>query len=227
MTNFIRCLLVAALLFSGCGQGRLDFKVHFNQIDGLRKQDRIFLEGKQIGDVRDVIYTPAGDYLVSASVAEPFADTLTDASVFYVDLDPERIDRKALHVFQPKQAGAPLSKDAVIEGSTAYAVWLGQFGDALRKNLGRLESELNQLLAGLQNFSDSEQIKQIEKQLDRILAEIENLSETMKQKLQSEILPRIREQIEELRQRLMKQGRQTELEYVDRKVELISAKLVQ
>jgi len=227
MAKHIWYAMLAALLFSGCGEGTLDLKVRFSEIDGLRKEDRIFLEGTRIGDVREVLYTPAGDYLVRASVADQFANALTDASVFYIELDPERIDRKALHVFQPKQAGAPLSEDAVIEGSTKYAVLYGQLSDTVRKNLGKLESELNQLLAGLQNFSDSEQIKQIEKQLDRILAEIENLSETMKQKLQNDILPRIREQIEQLRRRLMKQGKQTQLEYVDQKVKLISAKLEQ
>jgi hypothetical protein len=49
----------------------------------------------------------------------------------------------------------------------------------------------------------------------------------MKQKLQTDVLPRIREQIEELRRRLMKKGKQTELEFVDQKIKLISTKLEQ
>jgi hypothetical protein len=53
-------------------------------------------------------------------------------------------------VFQPKQAGAPLSEDAEIEGSTKYAVMYGQLGNSIRRNFAKLESELNQLLAGLQ-----------------------------------------------------------------------------
>ena len=88
-----------------------------------------------------------------------------------------------------------------------------------------METEINEFLNGLQDFSESEQIKQIERQLDKILAEIENLSAEMKHKLETDILPRIKEQIEELRRRLEQIGREEKLKYVDRNIEEISGKL--
>jgi glucose-6-phosphate isomerase len=88
-----------------------------------------------------------------------------------------------------------------------------------------LESEINEFVKGLQDFSESEQIKQIERQLDKILAEIENLSAEMKHKLETEILPRIKEHIEELIRRLKQIGKEKKLKYVDQKIETISTKL--
>ena len=88
-----------------------------------------------------------------------------------------------------------------------------------------LEFEINEFVKGLQDFSESEQIKQIERQLDKILAEIENLSVEIKHKLETEILPRIKQQIEGLRRRLEEIGKEEKLKYVDQKIETISAKL--
>ena len=88
-----------------------------------------------------------------------------------------------------------------------------------------MESEINTFFASLQDFSESEQIKQIEKQLDKILAEIENLNADLKHQLETDILPRIKAQIEELRRRLKQTGNEEKLQYVDRKIKTISAKL--
>ena len=52
-----------------------------------------------------------------------------------------------------------------------------------------------------------------------------NLSAQMKHELETEILPRIKEQIEELTRRLEEIGKEEKLQYVDQKIETISAKL--
>ena len=47
----------------------------------------------------------------------------------------------------------------------------------------------------------------------------------MKHELETEILPRIKGQIEELTRRLEEIGKEEKLQYVDQKIETISAKL--
>jgi hypothetical protein len=130
-----------------------------------------------------------------------------------------------IRIIQIKDGGNIIAKNTIVEGQSKYVAIYSQITNKFRKNVHILESEINEFFKGLQNLSESEQIKEIERQLDKILAEIENLSVEMKHKLETEILPRIRERIEALRRRLEEIGKEEKLEYVDQKIETISAKL--
>jgi len=216
---------ISALLLAGCFGTTHNFKVKFNDIQGLRVNDSVLYDKTAIGKVTAIEYTDTGTYLVSVAVDEQFASWPKDSSTFYIDTNPEIEGQKAIQIIQIKDGGNILKKNAVVEGQSKYAAIYGQIANKFRKNVQSFESELNEFLEGLRNLSESEQIKQIERQLDNILAEIGNLSLEMKQKLETEILPRIKEQIEELRRRLKQIGKEEKLKYVDQKIETISAKL--
>jgi uncharacterized phage infection (PIP) family protein YhgE len=139
--------------------------------------------------------------------------------------EPETEERKAIRIIQIKDGGNIIEKNTIVEGQSKYVALYGQIANKFRKNVHVLESEINEFFKGLQNLSESEQIKQIERQLDKILAEIENLSVEMKHKLETEILPRIKEQLEGLKRRLEKIGKEEKLKHVEQKLETISVKL--
>jgi hypothetical protein len=152
-------LLLGALFLSGCGSDTLDFKIRYQEISGLRKDDRVLFEERHIGDVKDVKYTSQGDYLVDVSISKEFANDITEHSRFYVSLDPKDMERQAVHMVRIKDGGAPLQKNAIVAGTTKYAVLFDQFGVGLRDNLKRFESELNDLIESFRYLSESEQIK--------------------------------------------------------------------
>lgn len=218
-------LLLGALFISGCGSDTLDFKIRYQEISGLRKDDRVLFEERQIGNVNDVKYTSQGDYLADVSINKEFANDITEHSRFYISLDSMERGRQAVHMVRIKDGGAPLQKSAIVAGTTKYAVLFDQFGVGLQDNLKRFESELNALLESFRYLSESEQIKRLEKELDRLLADLQYLSEAMKHKLKTEILPRIKETIEELRRRLKELRREDDLKHVDRKVEELAIEL--
>jgi ABC-type transporter Mla subunit MlaD len=222
--NFIFPLFAALILF-GCVGTTYDFKIRFNAINGLNKNDQVFFDETPIGVVTDVEYTDTGNYLVSVSVENKFSSLPKDSSTFYIDSNPGAEGQKAVRIIQIKDGGNLIEKNTVVEGQSKYSAIYGQIANNFRKNIHSMESEINEFIKGLQDFSESEQIKQIERQLDKILAEIENLSTEMKHKLEADILPRIKEQIEELRRRLKQIGKEEKLKYVDQKIETISAKL--
>jgi hypothetical protein len=218
-------LLLGALVLSGCGSDTLDFKIRYQEIFGLRKDDRVLFEERHIGNVKDVTYTNQGDYLVDLSISKEFSNEITEHSRFYINLDSMNRERQAIHTILIKDGGTPIQKNAIVAGTTKYAVLFDQFGVGLRDNLKRFESELNAVIESLRNLSESEQIKRLEKELDRLLAELQYLGEEMKHRIKTEMLPRIKETIEELRRRLKELGREDELEPVDRKVEELTIKL--
>ena len=225
MIKNIFFLTITALVLIGCIGITHNFMIRFNDIQGLRENDRVFFDKTAIGEVTDIEYTDTGNYLVSVAVEDQFSSLTKDSSTFYIDSNPETEDRKAIRIIQIKDGGNIIKKDAIVEGQSKYVAIYGQITNKFRKNVHVLEFEINEFFKGLQNLSESEQIKQIERQLDKILAEIENLSVEIKHKLETEILPRIKQQIEGLRRRLEEIGKEEKLKYVDQKIETISAKL--
>jgi hypothetical protein len=218
-------LLLGALVLSGCGSDMLDFKIRYQEIFGLRKDDRVLFEERHIGNVKDVTYTNQGDYLVDVSISKEFSNEITEHSRFYISLDSMNRERQAIHTILIKDGGTPIQKNAIVVGTSKYAVLFDQFGGGLRDNLRRFESELNAIIDSFRHLSESEQIKRLENELDRFLADLQYLSEEIKHKLKTEILPRIKDTIEELRRRLKELGREDDLKHVDRKVEELTISL--
>jgi hypothetical protein len=132
-------------------------------------------EVQYFGNVKGVKYTSHGDYLVDVSISKEFADQITEHSRFYISLDPKHMERQAVHTVRIKDGGTPVQKNAIVAGTTKYAVLFDQFSVGLRDNLKRFESELNDLIESFRYLSESGQIKRLEKELDRILADLQYL----------------------------------------------------
>jgi hypothetical protein len=162
--NFIFSVITALVLL-GCVGTTYNFKIRFNDIQGLRKNDRVFFDKTPIGVVTDVEYTDTGNYLVSVAVEDKFSSLLKDSSTFYIDSNPETESQKAVRIIQIKDGGNIIEKNTIVEGQSKYSAIYGQIANNFRKNINAMESELNEFIKGLQDLSESEQIKQIERQL--------------------------------------------------------------
>ena len=64
---------ITALVLIGCFGTTHNFKIRFNDIQGLRKNDRVFFDNTAIGEVTGVEYTNTGNSLV----AEIYTGTLS------------------------------------------------------------------------------------------------------------------------------------------------------
>ena len=216
---------ITALVLIGCIETTHNFKVRFNDIQGLRKNDQVYFDKTAIGKVTGIEYTDTGSYLVSIAVEDQFSSLPKDTSTFYIDSNPDTESQKAVRIIQIKDGGNKIEKRAIVDGQLKYAAIYGQIANKFRKNIHAMESEINEFLNGFQSLSESEQIKQIERQLDKILAELDHLSVEMRHKFKTEILPKINEQIEKLRRRLEELGKEEKLKYVDQKIEIIYAEI--
>lgn len=216
---------ITALVLIGCVEHTHNFKVRFNDIQGLRKNDQVYFDKTAVGKVTNIEYADNGSYLVSVAVEDQFSSLPKDTSTFYIDSNPTTESQKAVRIIQISDGGNKIEKRAIVDGQSKYAAIYGQIAKKLRKNIHAMEFEINEFLNGFQNLSESEQIKQIERQLDKILAELDHLSVEMRYKFKTEILPKISEQIEKLRRQLEELGKEEELKYVDQKIETIYAEL--
>lgn len=216
---------ITALVIIGCIETTHNFKVRFNDIQELRKNDQVYFDKTVIGKVTGIEYTDSGSYLVSVAIEDQFSTLPKDTSTFYIDSNPDTESQKAVRITQIRDGGNKIEKRAIVDGQSKYAAIYGQIANKFRKNIHAMESEINEFLNGFQNLTESEQIKQIERQLDKILAELDHLSVEMRHKFKTEILPKINEQIENLRRRLEELGKEQKLKYVDQKIETIYAEL--
>jgi hypothetical protein len=216
---------ITALFIIGCIETTHNFKVRFNDIQKLRKNDQVYFDKTAIGKVTDIEYTDTASYLVSVAVEDQFSSLPKDTSTFYIDSNPDSESEKAVRIIQIKDGGNKIEKKAIVEGQSKYVAIYGQIANKFRKNIYVMGSEINEVFKGFQSVSESEQIKQIERQLDKILAELDHLSVEMRYKFRTEILPNINEQIEKLRRRLEELGKEEKLKYVDQKIETIYAEL--
>ncbi len=216
---------ITALVIIGCFETTHNFKVRFNDIQGLRKSDQVYFDKTAIGKVTGIEYTDTGSYLVSVAVEDQFSSLPKDTSTFYIDSNPNNEGEKAVRIIQIKDGGNKIEEKAIVKGQSKYAAIYGQIADKFSKNIYAAQSEVIEVFKGFQSLSESEQIKQIERQLDKIFAELDHLSVEERYKLKTEILPTINEQIEKLRRRLEKHGKEAKLRYVDQKIETIYEEL--
>ena len=89
---------ITALVLIGCVGATHNFKIRFDDIQGLRKNDQVFFDNTAIGEVTGIEYTDAGNSLVSVAVEDQFASLTKDSSTFYIDSNPEAEERKAIRI---------------------------------------------------------------------------------------------------------------------------------
>jgi hypothetical protein len=106
---------------------------------------------------------------------------------------------------------------------------LQELKKSLGANSGKLNSELqatlDDLLARFNAFADelgkvpdSQEVQQLEESLKRFVLEFQQAQKDVQGYLRNEIIPRFRLELERLRNQLKKEGREKELENLDRQV---------
>jgi hypothetical protein len=63
---------ITALVLIGCIGTTHNFKIRFNDIQGLQKNDRVFFDKTAIGKITGIEYADIGNYLVSVAVKTNF-----------------------------------------------------------------------------------------------------------------------------------------------------------
>lgn len=217
-------LFLMGAILVGCS-GDLGFTIRFKSVDGLRTGDRFMAEERVIGSVQAVDYTDQGDYRVAVTVARAHAAKLDRNSLFYIDADPQRPERRALMAMAASSHGGPIADGQTLEGTSKWAALMQRMTRRMENTLAGLAVELDQFWQDLRNLSTSEQAQRLEQELDRILAELKRLSASAQHQLKTEILPRLRAKLEELRRQLTRPEHEDQLDRLRDKMDRIEREL--
>lgn len=221
MIKKILILLMFSLVFLGCRQSTLNLQIRYDQIQGLKKGDRVIFEQNHIGTVTDVSYSADAYYMVDVSIKNDFANAATEHSVFFITTDPENKNKKAVEMIQLRKGGSPLQDGAIVSGSTKSSAIFHQMWSDLEKKIEVFKKDFEQFLEDLRAIPETEKFKTLEKELDRLAEEMKRSSEAVQEKIRKELLPKLREELEKLREKLQESGREDDLKPLETKMEEI------
>jgi hypothetical protein len=109
-------LLFSLLTLAACDLGDLRLTAQFTVIGGLAPGDRILYRNNYIGDVERIAQAAEGYYLVELDIDSDHKKQVTVHSIFYIDNDPDRPNRKAVITEQIKSGGIPLTDNSAVAG---------------------------------------------------------------------------------------------------------------
>lgn len=116
---FLPILCVAISM--ACSPFDHQFRIRFEEADGLVKNAPVLFEDTVIGKVTDIEYTDAGHFLVEVSIEEQFSSWPTSSSTFYIGANPDVEGQKAVRVIPGPGGGEKIAKNAVVRGDSKYA----------------------------------------------------------------------------------------------------------
>jgi hypothetical protein len=187
----------------------------------LKEGDRIFFEQNHIGGVTGLFYSKHGYYVVDLAIDRRFAYAATEHSEFFVIVDPQNKEKKAIEMIQSRKGGSTLQDGRSVQGSTKSSGVLDQMRENFEKKLGNFKEQFEQFFEDLRSVPETEEIKKLEKELERLAEALKQSNKTVREKIQKEILPRLKKEIEKLREQLQKFGRKEELEPLETQMKKI------
>jgi hypothetical protein len=204
-------LTIVCLSLFACQPQGLRLQVAFDRIDGLKKGAPVKFEGNRVGQVDEVVYTKAGDYLATVTVDKAFANACTTHTRFRIVPTEADNGTKAVMLIQGRPGGDPLTADSKIQGEPmAPSVALGITAE-LFKGLEKLGEQIESFTQEFQNFEDSPAYQRLKEELGSLSESMADAGRSAREKIEKEVLPRIEAEIRDLRKRLESMGRESEI----------------
>ncbi|GAB6192995.1 MlaD family protein [Desulfocastanea catecholica] len=187
------------LLLWGCGESSFNIQVRYDDVLGLIPDDPVYFEKNNIGKVQKVTYTQQGDYLVEITISSEFKNAVTVDSKFFIDLDPNEQQGKAVTILQEKPGGEVLEKGALVQGSVKTG-FLDEMMNGIKRNATVIESEMRQAMIQLEKSLKSTSLK-LDKEmvdaLDNLSRQFQTFSNEMSQVPDSQEVKQLEESIKQ------------------------------
>ena len=221
MVNRLILILTMGLMLTGFKFGFLEIQVRYDNIAGLKKNDRVVFEQASIGQVDKVLYDDDGIYSASLSINKDFKDVVTRHTRFIIIPDPGFEGRKAVELVQVHLGGPPLKNGSIVEGTDKYSVFLELMADDVKDGIDYLKREYRQFSNELKTLSEHEKVRELKKLLARLGQALKKESKETREKIATEIIPLIEQEIEALKEQLKAYGREEEVEPLEKELKKI------
>lgn len=209
LTTLVICVTVA-LIGQACDNGGLKITVNYPDDPGIVSGDRVLEQNEVVGVVTDVATDGKGAQ-VKVAIKPESAKDLTDRTRFYVDVDPEKADHKAILLVRSSRSGTPLSDGAVVEGSDKSLEMLHRFQESLEAGAQEMINQFKGFMEDIEKTPESDAVQQLKKDLEALAQVFQESAKSAQETIQREVLPELEKQLEELQRKLRELGREQEI----------------
>ncbi len=200
------------LIILGCQDKGLCLRVSFDQVEGLKENDRVVFDQNHIGRVVGVKYEESGTFTVSVEIKKAFAKAVTEHARFFIVADPRDNTKKAVEMIQVSKGGMPLEDGVTVKGSSKYSALFDRTWEAFENGFDDLEEQFEKFSDQFRNIPESEAYKDLEKELERLSQELKQAGEAANEKMEKEVLPRLKKELEKLKEKLFELQKKNEAE---------------
>ncbi len=191
-------------LLMGCWTGGVDFKVRFDHVQGLKKNEAVMFEKKQIGRVTDVQYQQDGFFIVTVKIKEEFEGTLTEHSRFFIGSALQEENQKTVKMIHTAEGGKALEEGVTVDGASRASALLDKMWQTLDKGIKDLESQFKEFSEQLEDLPESKAYQDLKNEIERFSREMKDAGDRAREKWEKEAAPRLKKKLEELREKLLK-----------------------
>jgi len=178
-------LLVCLCSFWGCQQKPLELSIRFELLDGLKSTSSVFFEETRIGQVKKIVSTEKGNFLVMISIAPEHKDKATENSKFYILPDPAQSNAKAVVIEQGLAGGLTLKNGSVAQGEPKRTL-LGSIMTDLKQSKDAASEKLQETVDNVKE-SVSENSRRFKEQMNETLDEIDEFFEELGKSMESSV----------------------------------------
>ncbi|WP_022947061.1 MlaD family protein [Methylohalobius crimeensis] len=193
---WIVCL---ASVLMGCQSRDLNFFIRFQEVDGLEAGDRVYLAGREVGQVETIQPVEDGSLWVAVQIRAPHGSKVTGGSRYTIEPDPVRPRRQSIWI-APNPEGEPIKEGAVVEGSEPMAELFGPILRGFGESMEALQKEFQGLSRELEKIPQSPEFQNLQRRLENLMEEMREAEK----KMERDVLPRLKEEMERLREEMEK-----------------------
>jgi hypothetical protein len=181
--NVKRFWALAILLLSGltlaCAD-ELQIIVLYDQSQGLKPGDLVYMDEKSIGSVSTLEVNPDGRFAAHIRIDQDDRQMVTDQCRFYIKPDPQGSGHQSIQIVKCTEGAKPLSPGATIEGSSYLSDLLEQGGRERQDWSERLREEIERWAKGLSELPEKEWYRQLERQIEQWSEELAHADENVR-----------------------------------------------
>lgn len=203
-------LIPAILLFLGCINTDLRIQVRFDQLEGLEKGCPVYFKDTVIGKVSSISLDNERRHIADVIIKSEFAPSVTEYSKFVVSHDPESPGKKAIEVFQSKDGGVTLKKNALVIGSSRMSALLDRMQNDVKSGMEIIKEKIERFSREIRSLPEKNAVKNFEKELQHLYDVMKDSGETVRETVKKELLPQLKKELENLKKRLKELGREEE-----------------
>jgi paraquat-inducible protein B len=220
----LRKLFILGFIFltaQACRSNTLEINVHFDELYGLAKNDRVLFNSNTAGIVETIHFNQDGTYVLRLQIDKGFGNAVTEYSSFSVVDDTDRPGHKAVAITLQRAGGKPLPDGASVTGTSTPQDLVSRLQKDVENGFNFFKDQIEKFSDDLKKVPESEEYRHLKRSLSDLADKLTGAEKGVRDRLKKEWLPKIEEEIESFKRQMRDLGREDEAKPLQKELERI------